>query len=222
MDTPQSYARHLATYIASPTKIESLTRIEFGEAPPLHTIAEMRFAVERETKSFRQRSRHWSRDSQATDGNHYAVPSLIKVARPPRVRDYIHVAPLPIEEHHENPFLSLYRVGSRVIESVARDFGMTSADILGKRRHNELVDARAVVAMTLKRWGRKSYPEIGRIMGGRDHSTVIHAVQNFDIYCRRNVTVSASYERHLALIEEAERHLATLAQDNEREASVAA
>lgn len=211
LETAQSYAKRLAGYIASPTKIESLTRMEFGKAPPLHWIAAERGRIE-DARKPAVSPYYMKLGNPELDGTDYAVPSLLPRAKPKpeRKRDYIDVrAALP---EPENPFLQLYSVGSRVIASVAGDFGVLPADIVGKRRHNHLVDARSVVAMTLKRWGRKSYPEIGKIIGGRDHSTVIHAVGSFDIYCRRNEQVWPSYQRHVKLIEKAEAEMAARAQ----------
>lgn len=206
-DTPTAYAKRLAGYIASPTKIEALTRMEFGRAPPLHQIAEMRCAVERAAKP----PERYCNERDDDDGRDYVVRSLVPKAKPRRVRDYIVIEPARLLEPPENPFAGLYSTGARVIASVAHDFGLTPAHITGLARDAVLIDARAVVVKVLKRWGRRSYPEIGRLMN-RDHSTVIHSLQNFDIYARRNRMVEESYLRHLTLIEEAERELATRAE----------
>ena len=56
METPRSYAAHLATYIASPLKIEKLVALEFDDVPPLHEIAEFRYRVEQQSKRFKRLS----------------------------------------------------------------------------------------------------------------------------------------------------------------------
>ncbi|AYO86094.1 hypothetical protein EBB05_15910 [Methylobacterium brachiatum] len=56
--------------------------------------------------------------------------------------------------------------------------GMDRRDLIGERRAMKLVKARQIAAWALvHRLGRSS-PETGRILGGRDHTTVLHA-------CRR-------------------------------------
>jgi hypothetical protein len=119
------------------------------------------------------------------------------------VRDYIYIAPL--SSPPENPFLGTYGTDVRLIASVAHDFGILPSDITGKSRLKHLVDARAVVATILKVGCGESYAEAGRVIGGRDHSTTINSVVKFPEYSKRNPKVQASYDRHLALIEEAER-----------------
>jgi hypothetical protein len=204
--TPRSYAAHLATYIASPTKIEALTRIEFGRAPPLHTIAEMRHRVEQERRRYGRQPRSLAKRETRNEADDYVLPSLVKPEPP--------IEPIELRPPSPNPFVGLYSTGARVVASVASDFDLTPEDITGTRRFKKLIEARAVVAKVLRRWGRRSYPEIARVMH-RDHSTVIHAVQHFDIYCRRNDLVGQSYLRHLALIEEAERETARRLQEAE-------
>lgn len=217
-DTPQAYARHLATYITSPTKIEAYTRLEFGEAPPLHWIANERYRIEQRRKPMNT----YYKDNPALDGKIYSPagmgrPPEEQAAPEPRKRDYL---VLPPPKTAPNPFLQPF-VAKRVIELVAKDFGCTTSDLTGPRRHASLVDARAVVVAALKRWGRHSYPQIGKALGGRDHSTVIHAREHFDIYCRRNPLVGPSYDRLARLIEEAEREIEARQQDNELELEAA-
>ena len=51
------------------------------------------------------------------------------------------------------------------------------ADITGTGRHARLVMARQAAMYVCRRHLGLSYPELGRAFGGRDHSTVIHAVK---------------------------------------------
>ena len=191
MDTPERYAAHLATYISSPTKIEALTRVEFGRAPPLHEIAGWRVAVERNMR----RSSPSERVSDADDF---------------RARDYIEVTPLPPPPKETgNPFLQGYRLTRAVAESVAKDFGITANDILGNRRWRLFIQARGVVVKLLIDRGA-GFAELGRRMG-RDHSTIIHRYRQFDTDVRHYPLMRSSYDRHLKLIEEADRESAEAA-----------
>lgn len=80
----------------------------------------------------------------------------------------------------------------QVIGRTARAFGMRKADIIGKRREGRYIDARATVAMILHHRGL-SYPIIGRLLGGRDHSTIMNLCRKFEIYARRNPVVMRTF-----------------------------
>jgi hypothetical protein len=60
---------------------------------------------------------------------------------------------------------------------LARFPKVTRADMLSARRTREVVRPRQIAMYLAKMLTPKSYPEIGRGFGGRDHTTAIHAVQ---------------------------------------------
>ena len=64
-----------------------------------------------------------------------------------------------------------------VVESVARHFRLEAATLRGPRRQKELVLARHIAMYLLREDCHSSYPEIGRELGGRDHTTVIYGVE---------------------------------------------
>ncbi|MAC87953.1 chromosomal replication initiator protein DnaA [Maricaulis sp.] len=59
---------------------------------------------------------------------------------------------------------------------VATHFGISTADICSKRRTQAVVRPRHIAMYLAKTLTTRSLPDIGRRFGGRDHSTVIHAV----------------------------------------------
>jgi chromosomal replication initiator protein len=61
-------------------------------------------------------------------------------------------------------------------KAVAGHYGVTPADICSKRRTQSVVRPRHVAMYLAKTMTTRSLPDIGRRFGGRDHSTVIHAV----------------------------------------------
>lgn len=61
-------------------------------------------------------------------------------------------------------------------KAVASHYGVTPADICSKRRTQSVVRPRHVAMYLAKTMTTRSLPDIGRRFGGRDHSTVIHAV----------------------------------------------
>jgi chromosomal replication initiator protein len=64
-----------------------------------------------------------------------------------------------------------------ILAVTARYFGLTQAAITSKSRRTSLVQARNVVVHLARRLTDLSYTEIGRALGGRDHTTIMHADQ---------------------------------------------
>lgn len=65
-------------------------------------------------------------------------------------------------------------VPDRLIAAVADAFGVAPTDVIGPGRDEVVVKARLVVVWALRQEGL-SLPKIGRILGGRDHTTVLYA-----------------------------------------------
>jgi chromosomal replication initiator protein len=63
-----------------------------------------------------------------------------------------------------------------ILEATAEMFGLTIEDLVGKSRSRPLVTARQVAMYVVRQMTDFSYPAIGREFGGRDHTTVMHAV----------------------------------------------
>ncbi len=67
-----------------------------------------------------------------------------------------------------------------LIEVSARAFGVAVDDILSERRTENLVHPRQAAAWLCKRFTASSYPAIGKALGGRDHTTALHAVSKVE------------------------------------------
>ena len=63
---------------------------------------------------------------------------------------------------------------------VASHYSVTRADILSSRRTATVVKPRQVAMFLSKTLTLRSLPEIGRRFGGRDHTTVLHAVRKIE------------------------------------------
>ncbi|MGI9023528.1 MAG: chromosomal replication initiator protein DnaA [Acidimicrobiales bacterium] len=63
-----------------------------------------------------------------------------------------------------------------ILDTTCEMFGMTIDDLIGKSRSRPLVTARQISMYVFRQMTDFSYPAIGREFGGRDHTTVIHAV----------------------------------------------
>lgn len=61
-----------------------------------------------------------------------------------------------------------------VFSLIAEHFAITTIDLIGKKRNKELVYPRHVAMYILKEDLDMSYPQIGRELGGRDHTTIMH------------------------------------------------
>ena len=64
-----------------------------------------------------------------------------------------------------------------ILDATAEMFGFAIADLTGQSRRRPLVTARQVSMYVFRELTDFSYPMIGREFGGRDHTTVIHAVE---------------------------------------------
>ena len=64
-----------------------------------------------------------------------------------------------------------------MLEITADYFGFTVEALKGKSRQRPLVTARQIGMYVMREQTDLSYPAIAREFGGRDHTTVIHAVR---------------------------------------------
>ncbi len=63
---------------------------------------------------------------------------------------------------------------------VARQFNVSKNDLLSNRRTRVIVRPRQIAMYLAKTMTPRSLPEIGRRFGGRDHTTVLHAVRKIE------------------------------------------
>ncbi|MEM7461221.1 MAG: chromosomal replication initiator protein DnaA [Pseudomonadota bacterium] len=63
---------------------------------------------------------------------------------------------------------------------VARQFNVSKTDLLSNRRTRVIVRPRQIAMYLAKTMTPRSLPEIGRRFGGRDHTTVLHAVRKIE------------------------------------------
>jgi chromosomal replication initiator protein len=64
-----------------------------------------------------------------------------------------------------------------ILDETAELFGFTTDEIISKHRQRPLVTARQIAMYVMRELTDLSYPNIARVFGGRDHTTVIHAVE---------------------------------------------
>jgi chromosomal replication initiator protein len=77
---------------------------------------------------------------------------------------------------------------------VARQYNVSRADLLSSRRTANVVRPRQVAMYLAKTLTLRSLPEIGRRFGGRDHTTVLHAVRKIENLVSNDVSLAEEIE----------------------------
>ena len=85
-----------------------------------------------------------------------------------------------------------------VLKNVADFYSISLADLVKRSRKKEVVKPRQIAMYLLREETKLSFPEIGHKLGGRDHSTVIHACEKI----RREESSDESLKQELVLIRE--------------------
>jgi chromosomal replication initiator protein len=77
---------------------------------------------------------------------------------------------------------------------VARQYNVSRSDLLSSRRTANVVRPRQVAMYLAKTLTLRSLPEIGRRFGGRDHTTVLHAVRKIEALVSKDNALSEEVE----------------------------
>jgi len=85
-----------------------------------------------------------------------------------------------------------------VLKSVADFYNISTTDLVKRSRKKEVVKPRQVAMFLLREETKLSFPEIGQKLGGRDHSTVIHACEKI----RKEESIDELVKQELVLIRE--------------------
>jgi hypothetical protein len=103
------------------------------------------------------------------------LPMIPMMPAPQHVRDWLILGPLPVADdplpHAGTP------PWKRIALEVAAKHRLLLVDLLSVRRNRALVEARHEAMYRMKTETSMSFPEIGRRLGGRDHTTVMHGVR---------------------------------------------
>lgn len=85
-----------------------------------------------------------------------------------------------------------------VIKAICQHYNIKPTQLKGDRRESSLVKARHSCMYLLKEEGGLTFAEIGNLLGGRDHSTVIHGVDKI----RLLLSTSADIKEEIMLIKD--------------------
>ena len=81
-----------------------------------------------------------------------------------------------------------------ILRVISKHFGVSKHDILSQRRHRSIVWPRQIGMFLAKQMTARSLPEIGRRFGGRDHTTVLHAIRKIEGELKSNSRLRAEIE----------------------------
>jgi chromosomal replication initiator protein len=73
-----------------------------------------------------------------------------------------------------------------VLETICAYFGIRLEDLMSNKRNRELVYPRQITMYLLRSELSLSYPTIGKILGGKDHTTIIHGFETVNGQLSRN------------------------------------
>ncbi len=85
---------------------------------------------------------------------------------------------------------------------VSRHFNVSKSDLLSSRRTRTIVRPRQIAMYLSKMMTPRSLPEIGRRFGGRDHTTVLHAVRKIEELTNANRALADEVELLRKMIED--------------------
>lgn len=85
---------------------------------------------------------------------------------------------------------------------VANHFNVSKHDLLSARRTRAIVRPRQIAMYLAKTMTPRSFPEIGKRFGGRDHTTVLHAVRKVEELASADAALAQEIELLKRLIQE--------------------
>ena len=97
----------------------------------------------------------------------------------------------PLGQGHGNPQPNI----QAILDAVVRYYDIKLTDLLGKRRHKSVALPRQVCMWLARRHTRYSLEEIGGYLGGRDHTTVLHAIRQVETKQTRDERLKADVDR---------------------------
>src|SRR3989440_995984 len=78
----------------------------------------------------------------------------------------------------------------QIFDAVTKYYNVRLSDLQSKRRHKSIAFPRQVCMFLARRHTRYSLEEIGGYFGGRDHTTVLHAVRTVGQDCKDDVEIN--------------------------------
>lgn len=119
-------------------------------------------------------------------------PPIFKPPQPEEIPSFLNTMPSWKRDHtyFDEHILEWRRIFRNVSSSPVRAYvfrraaqlGFTYDQMVGRSRKKEITNARALIWWEIKNYVKPSasYPEIGRLTGGFDHTSVLHGVKKIE------------------------------------------
>lgn len=91
----------------------------------------------------------------------------------------------------------------KIIHVVCEQELVAMSDVMSRRRTAPVVEAKHIIAYLARKMTVLSLPEIGRRMGGRDHTCIINGVRNITERRSDSYRLDAKLRRYEAILGEA-------------------
>lgn len=104
----------------------------------------------------------------------YQPPAKIVLPKPTQIDPQPEPPPPPYLHPWQHRVL-------RIAGIVGRQYGISVDFIMGRRKTADIVLARQITAYLARKFCGFSYPEIARRLGGRDHTTALHACNTIEL-----------------------------------------
>lgn len=118
-----------------------------------------------------------------------SAPKPPPPATPPRRPDPLPPAIPPIVG--ETKIVPHQPTVREIVVAVCAHYETCHVDVLSKRRPGSVVKARHMAMFLARKHTLKSLPDIGRRMGNKDHTTVIHAINKINKLLSIDVALAA-------------------------------
>jgi len=81
-----------------------------------------------------------------------------------------------------------------IIEATARFYELKPRQITGKKRQRKIVRGRHMTMFLLREDLKMNLEDVGNVLGGRDHTTIMHAVEKIEEACKRDEKLRGELE----------------------------
>ncbi len=82
-----------------------------------------------------------------------------------------------------------------ILEAVAQEFNITVSELKGPRRMRRISVPRQMAMYLLRDLSQLSFPQIGELLGGRDHTTVMHGATKIEKGLQEDTQIREKLER---------------------------
>lgn len=124
---------------------------------------------------------------------------------------YVSISGLPMTVETISPILSPPRTRGEVtpeaiIDLVTSEFKVSGEDLRGDSRKREISQARQVCMYLLRQHTQLSLPKIGQALGGKDHTTVLYAIEKMEQVKENDPEINRRLQRMSNQLEAEARH----------------